>query len=69
MELEVNTLLGNGHSYKGQMVDLGQSRSWGTGYQLRPTYTSTLLVIPYRENNSMRERDIKNTITWEKDKN
>ena len=68
-ELEVNSPNRNGRSYRKQIVDLSQSRSWGTGYQLRPTYTSTLFVIPDRENNSVRERDIKNTISWEKDKN
>jgi hypothetical protein len=68
VESEVNNPLGNGHSYKGQIVDLGQSRSWGTDYQLRPTYTSTLFVILNRENNSVRGRNVKDTIMWEQDK-
>jgi hypothetical protein len=58
-----NPLLEMVTSTEEQIVDLGQSRSWGTDYQLRPTYTSMLLVTPNRENNSVRGRTVKDTIT------
>jgi hypothetical protein len=63
VEVRSEQPFGNGHSYKSQIVDLGQSRSWGTDYQLRSTYTSTLLVILNRENNSVGGRNVKDTIT------
>ena len=65
-ELEVTILIRNGHSYR--RTDSRFESKPKLGYRLpaRPTYTSMLFVIPYRKNNSVRERDQKHNNVGER---